>query len=154
MIAQAPAAVGLCRHPCVGSRGAEIMSRKRGLRAAKSTSGPVGVEVRWYWLQDAVWILNVRLCKGCFSRLGRQVTHPKLSSYVKANPELEKQKMNLLLWAGEITVLLLSQMVEAGLRACRVGFLGRTTSREPSMAAWGRYHQLLWDGGRLAEPPT
>lgn len=154
MLAQARAAVGLRRHPCVGSRGAESLSRKRGLRAAKSTSGPVGVEVRWHWQQDAVWILNERLCTGCFSRLGRQVTHPKFSSYVKANPELEKQEMHLLLWAGEITVQLLAQLVEAGLRACRVGFLGRTTSRAPSRAAWGRCHQPLWDGGRLAEPPT
>lgn len=150
MIERVPAAVGLRRHPCVGSRGAESMRRKRGLRAAKSTSGPVGVEVRWYWQQDAVWILNERLCKGCFSRFGRQVTHPKFQSYVKANPELEKQEMNLLLWAGRSQFSYYPrwwrQDAEPGEWFSWAG--------QPTTAAWGKCRQPLWDGGRLAKPPT
>lgn len=37
----------------------------------------------------------------CFSTLGRHVTHPKFSSYVKANPALEKQEMNLCRGQGD-----------------------------------------------------
>lgn len=45
-IEQVPAAVGLCRRPCVGSRGTDRAGRKGGPRAAEGTSGPVGVEAR------------------------------------------------------------------------------------------------------------
>lgn len=39
--------------------------------------------------------LNEGLCKRW---LGGQVTHPKFQSYVKANPDLEEQALNLLLF--------------------------------------------------------
>lgn len=68
--------------------------RRRRPGAAKSTSGPVGVEVR---LSQGLWECT-------FSKLGRQAAHPKRQSYVKANPELEKKELNSLLlsrgWAG------------------------------------------------------
>lgn len=73
---QVSAAVGLCRRPCVGSRGAESMRKqgwggRRGPRAAESTSGcGCGGEVLLgKWL--SVWILTQCLFEYCFSRLGR-----------------------------------------------------------------------------------
>lgn len=36
------------------------------------------------------------LCRRCFDRLGGRVTQPKIQSYLGANPELEKQGLNLL----------------------------------------------------------